>query len=369
MLEENTVSFNFGRNIHISIFGQSHSKGMGVVIDSLPPGKILDTEKIEAFMARRRPGTAFSTSRKEEDRAEIISGLADGRTCGSPLCAVIENRDCRSSDYEKLRDIPRPMHADYPASVKYGGYNDIAGGGHFSGRLTAPLCFAGAVCMQLLEEKGIRIGAHISSIGNISDINFDPVNTDNETLDRLRESGFPVLDPQAGEKMKQCISEVRAASDSIGGIIECCITGLPAGIGESGFDSLESILSQVLFSIPAVKGVEFGCGFAAAAMRGSEHNDPYYMDEKGNVRTVSNNHGGILGGLSTGMPVVFRAAFKPTPSIGLAQESISLSGRCNTVLQIEGRHDPCIVVRAVPCVEAAAAVVIYDFLAGNGGLS
>lgn len=361
------MSFNFGKNIHFSVFGQSHSRAMGVVIDALPAGISVDMEKVEAFMARRRPGSWLTTARKEEDKAEIISGLAEGKTCGSPLCAVIQNKDCRSSDYDKLKKVPRPMHADYPAFVKYDGFNDIAGGGHFSGRLTAPLCFAGALCMQLLEEKGIYIGAHLASVGDGADSYFDPVNTDAGILKKLKEAEFPVLDEQAGEVMKQQISVVKAAADSIGGVVECCIIGLPAGVGESGFDSMESNLAKILFAVPAVKGVEFGCGFAAAGMRGSEHNDPYCMDKDGNVRTRSNNHGGILGGLSTGMPVIFRVAFKPTPSIGLAQESVNLDEKSNTVLQIEGRHDPCVAVRAVPCVEAAAALVIYDYLAGSKG--
>ena len=327
------MSFDIRKKIHLTIFGQSHSKAIGAVIDGLPAGFRIDMKALAAFMARRRPGQKGTTTRKESDKPVILSGLVDGITCGSPLAMMIENTDVRSKDYEQFRTVPRPMHADYPASVRYDGYNDIAGGGHFSGRLTAPLCFAGGVCIQLLGKKGVEIKAKLVSVGGVS-----------------------------GRKMQECIAEAAAAGDSVGGIVECSITGVPAGVGDSGFDSLESSFSRMLFSIPGVKGVEFGAGFEAAAMQGSAHNDAWCFDKKGNVRTETNNHGGILGGLSTGMPITFRVAFKPTPSIALPQESVNLATGKSTVLRIKGRHDPCIAVRAVPCVEAAAALVLCEYM-------
>lgn len=327
------MSFDIGKKIHLTIFGQSHSKAIGAVIDGLPAGFKIDMRALKAFMARRRPGQKGTTARKEADNPVILSGLVDGKTCGSPLAMIIENTDVKAKDYVQFRTVPRPMHADYPASVKYDGYNDIAGGGHFSGRLTAPLCFAGGVCLQYLGQKGIEIKAKLISAGGVS-----------------------------GKKMQERIEEARKAGDSVGGIVECCITGVPAGIGDSGFDSLESSFSRMLFSIPGVKGVEFGAGFEAAAMQGSIHNDAWCFDKKGNVKTKTNNHGGILGGLSTGMPIQFRVAFKPTPSIALPQESVNLTTGKSAVLEIKGRHDPCIAVRAVPCVEAAAALVICDYM-------
>lgn len=327
------MSFDIGKNIHLTIFGQSHSKAIGAVIEGLPAGFKIDMRALKAFMARRQPGQKGTTARKEADQPVILSGLVDGRTCGSPLAMMIENTDARSADYKDFKRIPRPMHADYPAFVKYEGYNDIAGGGHFSGRLTAPLCFAGGVCLQYLGKQGVKIGAKLTMAGGVR-----------------------------GKKMQECIAAAQDAGDSVGGIVECCITGVKAGVGDSGFDSLESSLSRVLFSIPGVKGVEFGAGFEAAAMKGSQHNDAWCFDKEGNVRTKTNNHGGILGGLSTGMPIVFRVAFKPTPSIALPQESVDLKTGKTAVLKIKGRHDPCIAVRAVPCVEAAAALVLCDYM-------
>ena len=327
------MSFDIGKNIHLTIFGQSHSKAIGAVIEGLPAGFKIDMRALKAFMARRAPGQKGTTSRKEADQPVILSGLVDGRTCGSPLAMMIENTDAKSADYKDFRRIPRPMHADYPASVKYEGYNDIAGGGHFSGRLTAPLCFAGGVCLQYLGQKDVKIKAKLVSAGGVQ-----------------------------GKKMQECIEEAQNAGDSVGGIVECCITGVPAGVGDSGFDSLESNISRMIFAIPGVKGIEFGAGFAAAAMKGSQHNDAWCFDKDGNVRTKTNNHGGILGGLSTGMPIVFRVSFKPTPSIALFQESVDLKTGINLKLKIKGRHDPCIAVRAVPCVEAAAALVLCDYM-------
>ena len=327
------MSFDIGRNIHLTIFGQSHSKAIGAVIDGFPAGFKIDMRALKAFMARRAPGQKGTTARKEADQPVILSGLVDGMTCGSPLAMMIENTDARSAGYKDFKRVPRPMHADYPATVKYDGYNDISGGGHFSGRLTAPLCFAGGVCLQYLKQKDVKIKAKLVSAGGVQ-----------------------------GRKMKSCIENAQIAGDSVGGIVECCITGVPAGVGDSGFDSLESSIARMIFSIPGVKGIEFGAGFAAAAMKGSQHNDSWCFDKEGNVRTKTNNHGGILGGLSTGMPIVFRVAFKPTPSVALPQESVDLKTGKSSVLEIKGRHDPCIAVRAVPCVEAAAALVLCDYM-------
>jgi chorismate synthase len=288
----------------------------------------------------------------------------DGHTCGAPLAAVIENTDTRSGDYAALRDVPRPGHADYPAQVKYGGWQDVAGGGHFSGRLTAPLCIAGGICLQLLRRRGVDIAAHIASVGDIEDEPFDPMGPDAGVLTALRERAFPVLDEARGAVMGECIRACAAEGDSVGGVVECVAIGLPAGIGGPLFGGLESRLSAALFAIPAVKGVEFGAGFGAARLRGSENNDPYAV-RGGAVVTGSNHAGGILGGISTGMPLVLRAAFKPTPSIARPQRSVRLSTMEETELTVTGRHDPCIVPRAVPVVEAVTAIVLLDALLGR----
>ena len=326
------MASTFGHNVKISIFGQSHSAAIGVVIDGLPAGIALDEEKLQKFLDRRAPGKSrYSTARKEADRPEFLSGLVDGVTCGAPLAAVIRNTNTRSADYDNIRDIPRPGHADYTAHVKYNGFEDVSGGGHFSGRLTAPLCVAGGIILQILEKKGITISASILEIGGSR---RDPFGK---------------------------IEEARQAGDSVGGIIECIADGLPSGIGEPMFDGLENRIAQAVFAIPAVKGIEFGRGFEAARLRGSENNDPFYYDGV-RVRTRTNNHGGILGGISSGMPVVLRVAIKPTPSIARSQESIRYSRKEDAVLEVRGRHDPCIVPRAVPCVEAACAIAIYDLM-------
>jgi len=361
------MSSAMGNNFKITVFGQSHSKAIGVVIDGVPAGIKLDLDKIEAFMARRAPsGGGISTARKEADRPEILSGIVDGVTCGAPICAMIANGDTRSKDYSKLRDLPRPMHADFAAAVKYNGANDIRGGGQFSGRLTAPLCFAGAVAMQLLERYGITVGAHIAAIAGIKDQDFDAVSVSKEQLEAVKQKKLAVIDDAAGEKMTERILEVKAQGDSVGGIIECAVVGLPAGIGEPIYNGIENRVAAAVFGIPAVKGIEFGAGFAAAEMLGSEHNDAFVMDGE-KVVTQTNRHGGILGGISSGMPILFKAAFKPTPSIAKQQQTVSLSDKQNAELIIEGRHDPCIVPRAVPCVEAAAAVAIIDLLMEEKG--
>jgi chorismate synthase len=302
-------------------------------MEGLPSGFEIDMEKLSAFMARRAPGGKYSTARKEADETEFISGLVDGKTCGAPVTAIIRNKDTRSTDYEYMRYIPRPGHADYTAMVKYGFDRDHSGGGQFSGRLTAPLCIAGAIAMQLLEKQGISISARIESIGGERD----------------------------EVKMFELIEKVRAEGDSVGGVISCTVDGLPVGLGEPMFGGMENRISQAVFGIPAVKGIEFGAGFAAADMRGSECNDPFVLDN-GRVVTEGNNHGGILGGISSGMPINFRVAIKPTPSIAKVQRSVDMQSGVETELQVRGRHDPCIVPRALPCVEAAAAVAVYDAL-------
>lgn len=349
-----------GNRFRVLVYGQSHAPSIGAVIEGLPAGFVPDWDAVSAFMARRAPGgSALSTARREADVPEILSGLNErGETCGAPLAIRIVNGDARSRDYERLRDVPRPGHADYPAGVRYGGHNDIRGGGQFSGRLTAPLCFAGALAMQLLAREGVCVRAHIAQIENESDAPMDPARP---RLDAIAAEGLPVIDSEAGARMERAILRAKAEGDSVGGVIECFAVGLPAGLGDPMFDGVENRLAQALWGIPAVRGVEFGAGFAAAAMRGSAHNDAYRM-ENDRVVTETNRHGGVLGGITTGMPIVVRTAIKPTPSIARVQESVSLSRGENETLTVEGRHDPCIVPRAVPCVEAAAAMVLYDLL-------
>lgn len=351
---------HFGNQFHIQIFGQSHAPSIGAVIEGLPAGFTPDWEKVAQFMARRAPGKdPFSTPRKEADLPEILSGLNEkGETCGAPLAIRIQNGNQHSADYAKLHDLPRPGHADYTAYLKYNKANDIRGGGQFSGRLTAPLCFAGALALQLLEQKGIHVTAHIAAIANIEDKCFDPIQPE---WNNVQKNNFPVLDENQGKLMQERILEARHSGDSVGGIIECCAVGLPAGLGDPMFDGVENRIAQMLFAIPAVRGVEFGSGFAAAGMTGSVHNDPFSMCN-GEIMTESNNHGGVLGGITTGMPLIVRMAVKPTPSIAKEQKTVSLSEMKETPLSITGRHDPCIVPRAVPVMEAAVACVLYDML-------
>lgn len=349
-----------GNRFRVLIYGQSHAPSIGAVIEGLPAGFKPDWGAVNAFMARRAPGSSkLSTARKEADLPEILSGLNErGETCGAPLSMRIVNGDARSQDYAKLRDVPRPGHADYPAAVKFDGANDIRGGGQFSGRLTAPLCFAGALAMQLLEREGIRVRARIAKLAGIEDAEMDYVHPD---LDSIHEGELTVVDEAAGERMHQAILDAKSDGDSVGGVIECIVTGLPAGLGDPMFDGVENRLARMIFGVPAVRGVEFGAGFAAADMRGSEHNDPYRV-EGGQVVTTSNRHGGVLGGITTGMPLVVRVAIKPTPSIAREQDSVSLSRMEDDKLAVRGRHDPCIVPRAVPCIEAAVAAAIYDLI-------
>lgn len=357
------MSSVYGENLKLSIFGQSHSQAIGMTMDGIPAGLKVDVEALARFLSRRAPGNApYATARREADVPEFLCGLLDGHTCGAPITAVIANTNTRSGDYDNLRDCPRPGHADYTAQIKYGGCQDTAGGGHFSGRLTAPLCVAGGMCLQWLEARGIRVGAHIASIAGIQDRAFDMADPRLEEI----QNDFPVLDSQAGEEMRRAILEAKSEGDSVGGIIECAVTGLPAGLGEPMFGGVEGKIAGIVYGIPAVKGVEFGAGFAAAVMRGSENNDPFRMAGD-TVRTVTNHSGGILGGITSGMPVIFRAAVKPTPSIAREQQSVSLGKKENQPLVVQGRHDPCIVPRAVPVVEAAAAIAVMDMLLGSRG--
>ena len=352
------MSSTFGKNIKISIAGQSHSKGMGVIIDGFPAGFPVDTEALQAFLNRRAPGqNVFSTKRKEADRPEFLSGLVNGITCGAPLMAVIQNNDTRSADYEQLKDIPRPSHADFSAQMKYKGFQDVAGGGHFSGRLTAPLCVAGGICAQYLNQEGVQIFAHIKQIHQVKadEIKYTP-----DLLKEVQKKDFPVCDDQIKGKMQEAILSAAKDGDSVGGIVECVVFGLPAGVGEPIFDRLEGTISSAVFGIPAIRGIEFGNGFASASLLGSENNDSFYIDDNGAVRTETNHSGGMLGGISNGMPIVFRVAIKPTPSIAKEQQSVSLSQGKVVPLEIKGRHDPCIVQRAVPVLEAATALAIMD---------
>ncbi len=355
----------YGKNIRISIFGQSHSAAVGVVIDGLPAGRAIDLDELRDFMKRRAPGGALSTPRGEADDVELLSGIREGRLCGAPLAALIKNSDMRPGDYAALADTPRPGHADFTAEAKYGGAQDKSGGGHFSGRLTAPLCIAGGVCIQLLREMGVQVGAHIERIGGVKDRRFDPVKVCAEDFHAARGNFPETLDSEAGLEMRRLIEKARQESDSVGGVVECAVLGLPAGIGEPMFDGLENRIAAAAFAIPAVKGIEFGSGFDGSGMKGSENNDPFII-EGGRIATATNNHGGILGGISSGMPVIFRVAFKPTPSIGKKQRTVSFSRMQETYIEVRGRHDPCVALRAVPCVEAAAAIAVYDALLDSG---
>ena len=357
------MSAVWGNNLKVSIFGESHGGAIGINIDGLPAGVELDLEAIDKEMKRRAPGrNNLSTARKEGDVPEIVSGFFEGKTTGTPLCAIIRNSDTRSKDYGKLKDLMRPGHADYTGKIRYGGFNDYRGGGHFSGRITAPLVFAGAVCKQVLALKGIQIGAHIKSIKSEEDKSFDYTDISKESLKALNDMEFPLLDASKEELMREVILSAKKDGDSVGGTIECAITGVEPGIGNPFFDSVESTLSHLLFSVPAVKGIEFGLGFDLTEMYGSESNDDYYYDEANEVKTKTNNNGGILGGITNGMPIVFKIAIKPTPSISKKQKTINVGTKENDELIIEGRHDPCIVQRAVPVIEAVAAIGILDLL-------
>lgn len=344
-----------------TIFGESHGPAIGVVLEGVPPGLALDFDAAARELARRAPGRSqMSTQRCEADQIQVLSGLFEGRTCGTPLCAVIENTDTRSKDYQN--DLPRPGHADFAGHIRYQGCGDYRGGGHFSGRLTAPLVFAGAVAKQILKEKSVVVGAHIRRIADVDDFSFDGVHEDAALLERLACKPFPTISDEAGEQMQRAILAAKQDCDSVGGIIECCAVGMPAGFGAPDFgQNVEGIVSQYLFAVPAVKAVAFGAGFDFAGMRGSEANDPVYLDG-GTVKTKTNHTGGVNGGITNGMPVLFSVVMRPTPSIARPQETISLAKGTAETLVIHGRHDPCVVHRAVPVIEAACALAMCEIL-------
>ncbi|WP_321973541.1 chorismate synthase [Paratractidigestivibacter sp.] len=361
----------FGTTLKVTVFGQSHSAGVGCVVEGLPSGFVVDQERLAAFMARRAPGSApWTTPRKEKDTPRILSGLnPDGRTCGAPLAAVIENTNTRSQDYGNIMGVPRPGHADFTAWAKWHGEQDIPGGGHFSGRLTGPLCVAGSICLQWLEARGIRVSAHVAECAGVADEPFCALDNSAASNARLAAQmdaladgrDFPAIDAAAAEFMTCAIMAAKADDDSVGGIIECVATGLPAGVGSPMFDGLENTLAYAVFGIPSVKGIEFGGGFAAARLRGSENNDPYEVRD-GACVPRTNNAGGILGGISTGAPLHFRCALKPISSIGIEQDSVDLAAMEPARLAVRGRHDATAVTRAVPVVEAVAACAIADAL-------
>ena len=352
------MSSTCGENIKVTVFGQSHSAAIGMTLEGVPAGESIDMEELRAFLRRRAPGrNAWSTARKEEDIPEFLAGLKGGVSCGTPITAIIRNTDARPGDYEALRNVPRPGHADYTAFVKYGESADFSGGGHFSGRLTAALCIAGGICIQILRRGGVEIISRIAQTG--------PVKDRGELLSSTAENAFPTVNKDSGLEMQGYIASCKADGDSAGGIIECKVLGLPAGLGDPMFDGMENRIARLVFGIPACKGIEFGAGFGAALLRGSENNDPFDIED-GRIITKTNNCGGILGGITDGMPLVFRAAFKPTPSIAREQESVDLSTMEKEILKVSGRHDPCIVPRAVPVVEAAAALAVYDAYLSRG---
>lgn len=356
------MSGMWGSKIKLSIFGESHGNAIGITIDGLPAGFSIDMDKIMMEMARRAPGkSSLSTPRKESDIPEILSGYFEGKTTGTPLCAIIRNSNTKSKDYSKLKDVMRPGHADYTGAVRYKGFNDYRGGGHFSGRITAPLVFAGAICKQILEVKGIIVSAHINSIGKIKDCSFLESDISDELLNSFKEKELPLINTKLEDEMRQEILSVRSSGDSIGGTIECAILGVSPGIGDPFFDSVESTLAHLMFSVPAVKGIEFGKGFDISKMRGLEANDEYYL-ENGNIKTKTNNNGGILGGITNGMPIIFNVAIKPTASIFKEQNTVNIVTMEETTLCIEGRHDPCIVQRALPVIEAVAAIGITELM-------
>lgn len=350
------MAFEYCNNLRLTVFGQSHSRAIGAVLDGLPYGFSIDESALRKFCDRRKATDEISTARKEKDEVEILSGLLDGKTCGSPVAFTIRNEDVRSEDYESVKETPRPSHADYVAMVKYSGFSDLRGGGHFSGRLTAPLCVAGGIAKQILSKFGIEVGAHLLSVKDVKDVAYDPVDTKIKQFDN---GEFPVLDKTAEEKMRSVILSAKKDGDSVGGVIECAITGLPVGLGSPNFDGVENVISHLAFAVPAVKGIEFGNGFAAAATFGSENNDAFAFDGE-KVVTLTNNAGGINGGITNGMPVIFKVAMKPTPSISKTQNTLNLKTGETQDVNVGGRHDPCVAVRAVPVIESVAALAILD---------
>ena len=353
----------FGNNISVTLSGESHGAGITVIIDGLKPGEAVDEDYIASRLALRRPAGSISTKRCEADEFRILSGVFCGKTAGTPVCIFIPNADTRSGDYERTKFLCRPGHADFSANEKYHGFQDYRGGGHFSGRITAGLVAAGAVCQAILGRRGIFIGTHMASAAGVDDRGFEDYAPD---IAAVSEMNFPVLDADAGEKMRGMIAAAAADGDSVGGVLETAVIGMPSGVGEPWFDSCESMLSHILFSVPGIKGVEFGAGFGFAGMRGSCGNDSF-RNENGRVVTATNNSGGINGGITNGMPVLFRCAVRPTPSIAKEQETVSLEDGENAVIAVKGRHDPCIVHRAASVVTACTAVALLDMLSGRYG--
>ena len=354
---------SFGSQITVTIFGESHGPAVGAVIDGLSPGIRVDTEYIQRRMEERRPSGGISTARRESDTPEILSGVFNGYTTGTPITIVIKNENTKSRDYESLSDIPRPSHADFTAECKYHGFQDHRGGGHFSGRLTAALVAAGAIVRYALEQKGIYIGTHISRLKDVEDRGFGELSSDIRSLDGVE---FPTLSPEAGERMRELILSVKEDGDSVGGILESAVIGIPKGVGEPWFDTFEGVLSHALFSVPALKGIEFGAGFGFADMLGSQANDEF-VNIEGEITTKTNNNGGINGGITNGMPIIFRTVIKPTPSIFKPQASVSMKTGKSTLLSISGRHDPAIIHRARAVVDAVTALAVADLLSVRYG--
>ncbi len=356
------MSSIWGNNIKISIFGESHGTAIGAIIDGLPEGQKIDFNYINIQMKRRLPNRDDTTSnRQENDNYEFLSGIFNNTTTGAPICAIIKNQNASHKDYDEIKNVLRPGHADFTAKVRYKNFNDFRGGGHLSGRLTAPIVLFGTVCRQILETKGIKVAAHIYSIKDVLDKPFNPINIPDNLINKLSTQLFPVIMPQVESLMKDEIKKAKLNNDSVGGTVECAIVGLPAGIGNPIFNNIESVLSSIIFSIPAIKGIEFGNGFNSSHMYGSDNNDEFFNDN-GNIKTKTNNHGGILGGISSGMPIVFKIAVKPTPSIAKEQNTINLLNLKNTKIKISGRHDPCIVSRIAPVIEAATSIAIINLL-------
>lgn len=353
------MSSFYGERLKLSLFGQSHGEAIGITMDGFPAGMVIDMPRLAAEMARRAPGQSkMTTSRREPDAPEFLSGVMEGRTTGQPICAIIRNTNTRSQDYGEGVDLVRPGHADYTGHVRYFGFEDWRGGGHFSGRLTAPITLAGALCSQWLEDKGVKIACHIQQLGSVTDDSFMDADPDAD-YGYLKQMHLPVLRAGLDEAMEAEVLAARSDMDSVGGVLECMITGLPAGLGAPFFDSVESVLSHLLFSVPAVKAVAFGEGFGFASLRGSQANDPFHMDGD-RVVTTSNHSGGVNGGITNGMPVIFRCAVRATPSIAREQQTVSLRDGKDATLSVHGRHDPCILPRAVPVIEAMAAIGVMD---------
>lgn len=360
---------SIGSKIKLTVFGESHGPAIGCVLEGLPAGYKIDMDGLLKQMSRRSPGKdKTATARREEDTPEFLSGLLDGVTTGAPLALIIRNNDTRSQNYDDLKNHPRPNHADFAAYIKYGGYNDVRGGGHFSGRLTAPIVAAGAVCRSILTQKGITVGGHISRIGWVEDAPFDPADISPEELSYLSQKLFALNLPEKEEEMRQEIEAARMSLDSVGGSVELAAVGVPAGIGNPMFFGVENVLASILYGIPAVKSVSFGAGEDFSRMKGSQANDQMYVDEQGRVKCLTNNCGGITGGITNGMPITVKVALKPTPSIGRPQQTVDLEKKENANLEIVGRHDPCIVPRALCALEAALCIGLCDLLAEDGKL-